>query len=496
MKLRRLLFNDGQTSIKGKLYRPILLLLIFFGVIFISVININMKRVANQEAYRLSQVLASQNLAVHTFINQEQKPSFFDASDLGEDDFIPELMSSTYMIRQINEHLDPLVPVNYYYKEVAVNARSPQNEAYDYEVEALRRFNSGEIDEIREVMDWNDKTYFVYMQPGEYMEEGCIQCHGTAEQAPAGLVDYYGPERSFGREPGELVSALSIRIPLEEAYAGANRTSLILSATYGLMLLLLFGSSSSVMSRVVVQPITSLDTRLRDTLTRFNGKAADVVLDGDEIENVSSAFDFLEERLSEAYDNLEQHAKSLEVKVEERTRDLNRVNAQLVLANQNDWLLGVLNRGAFDMRAKSEFDRMRREKGPISFVMMDLDRFKSYNDMYGREAGDKTLKRVVEIIQQNIRAYDVCGRYAGEEFVICLPNTSRQEANEIASRIVTGIYGAEIYHRQNEPFGRVTVSAGVAGVENAKDTYFERLIKEADDNMYKAKEVRNTYYPQ
>ena len=488
--------GDGQESIKGKLYRPILIFLICFGIVFIAFINITMKRMANQEAFRLSQILASQNLAVHAFVNQEQKPSFFAAANLDANEFIPELMSSTYMIRKINEHLDPYVPLNYYYKEVAINARSPQNEAVDYEVEALERFKNSETDQIQKVIDWEGKKYFVYMRSGEYMQQSCLQCHSTPDAVPTGLIEYYGAKRSFGREEGELVSALSIRIPLEEAYAGANSTSLILSATYGVLLLLLFGSISSVISRVVVKPVSALDSQVRQVLMRFNGIGNDVSLDGDEVENVSSVFNFLEERLSDAHVSLEQHAQSLEVQVEERTRDLSRVNAQLVLACQNDWLLGIFNRGTFEMRAQAEFDRMKREEGAISFLMVDLDHFKGYNDMYGHQAGDDVLKRVAEIIQKQIRTYDVCGRYGGEELAICLPNTDRQEANLVASRIVTSIYGVEIYHRENPPYGRVTVSIGVGSVENAKDTYYEKLVKEADDNMYKAKKVRNTYYPQ
>lgn len=320
---------NRQQSIKHKLFRPSLILLAVFGIIFISVINVNMKKVAYQEAVRLSQVLVSQNMAVHTFVNAEQKPSFFQAAALENDDFIPELMSSTYMIRKINSHLDSYIPIDYYYKEVAINARSPQNEARAYEIEALERFRAGEVSEIEQVIDYDGEKYFVYLQAGESMEEGCLQCHSDPAIAPAGLIEHYGSERSFNRQEGELVSALSIRIPVQAAYAGANRVSMFLSFVYLLMLALLFGSFSSIVSRTVLAPVYVLDDRVTRMLTRFK-VGEDIALDGDEIQKVSAAFDYLEEKLSNAYARLEQYAQSLEVKVKQHGHDLTLANSQQI----------------------------------------------------------------------------------------------------------------------------------------------------------------------
>jgi diguanylate cyclase (GGDEF)-like protein len=486
----------GKKSIRGIIYRPALALLILFGIVFIIVTNITMKKMAYQEAFQLSQVLASQNLAIHNFVNQEQKPSFFRVTSLEKDEFLPEMMSSTYMIRRINTYLDPYIPISYYYKEVAVSARSPQNEAQNYEINMLQRFNLEEITEFDEVRTIGREKYFIYMRAGEVMEEDCLQCHGVPADAPAQMVEHYGSERSFNRQPGELISALSIRIPLQEAYAGANRTSAYLTLAYLAMMLLVSGSISSIMSRTVINPVAKLDSRVRDTLGRFNGEAKHVVLDGDEIENVNTVFTFLEEKLTEAYNNLEQHAQGLEEKVSQRTKELEEMNDQLKLASQNDWLLGIFNRGTFEERAKAEYARMRREQGSISFLMVDLDNFKQYNDTYGHQAGDIALKKVSDVIATQVRSYDLLGRYGGEELSVCLPGATRDEAIQVASRIVDAVYAAHIYHSGNPPYGVATVSVGMASVENAQTSHYEKLLNEADDNMYAAKNsTRNTYFP-
>jgi diguanylate cyclase (GGDEF)-like protein len=484
-----------RKSIRSRVYRPVLLLLLVFGVSFVILINLAMKRIAYREAFQLSQVLVSQNLAVHSFVNEELKPSFFRNTTLTGDDFFPELMSSTYMIRRINSYQDPYVPVSYYYKEVAVNARSPQNEAKDYEIELLQRFASGELQEHREVRNYGNERFFVYMRAGEVMEENCLSCHGNPMAAPDNLVAQYGRERSFHRQPGELISALSVRIPLQDAYAGANRTSAYLSLSYLAMMLLLSGSVSAVVNRNVIRPVGRLNRRIRETLGRYDQDGRDMQLAGDELENVDSFFTYLEARLAEAYNSLEQ-LQALEEKVRQRTQELEATNGQLMMACQNDWLLGIFNRGTFEERAKAEFDRMRREKKPISFLMVDLDNFKQYNDTYGHQAGDMVLKTVADVIRQQIRSYDLLGRYGGEELAVCLPATDLDEAVLVAERIVHAVYAAGIYHRGNPPHEKVTVSVGVASSTDVSESYYEKMINEADDHMYSAKRSgKNTHYP-
>lgn len=175
---------------------------------------------------------------------------------------------------------------------------------------------------------------------------------------------------------------------------------------------------------------------------------------------------------------------------------MEKLNEELTQACRNDWLLGIYNRGTFEGLVRGEFERMRRESKPISILMVDLDHFKQYNDIYGHQAGDEVLQKVTAIIKQLVRGYDVFGRYGGEELALCLPGAGREEAIEVASRIVERVYAAGMYHSGNPPYGKVTVSVGVASVDDAKDSHFEKLIDEADDNMYVAKRAtRNTHYP-
>ena len=128
-------------------------------------------------------------------------------------------MSSTYAIREIDKYYRALESSDYYYKECAINARSPENEADAYEKSFIEEMNTNSGLLNRSVVRLLDgKPYFVVLRRNEVMEEVCLRCHSTPDKAPADLVRYYGPERTFNRKVGEVVSAISIRVPLAFAY--------------------------------------------------------------------------------------------------------------------------------------------------------------------------------------------------------------------------------------------------------------------------------------
>lgn len=147
-----------------------------------------------------------------------------------------------------------------------------------------------------------------------------------------------------------------------------------------------------------------------------------------------------------------------------------------------DPLTGLLNRRYIEERLSEEINRSDRSGEPLSFLMIDVDEFKSYNDRFGHPAGDEALRVVGSILRQNLRGADVAVRYGGEEFSVLLPNTNTEEAEAIAQRIRSHIARTEFPKRQ------VTVSIGVAsrlnGIQSVND-----LISAADKALFRAKET-------
>ncbi|MDI1242290.1 MAG: sensor domain-containing diguanylate cyclase, partial [bacterium] len=147
-----------------------------------------------------------------------------------------------------------------------------------------------------------------------------------------------------------------------------------------------------------------------------------------------------------------------------------------------DPLTGLLNRRYLQERLGEEINRSDRSGEPLSFLMMDVDEFKSYNDRFGHPAGDEALRMVGAILHQNLRGADVAVRYGGEEFSAMLPATSIDEAEAIAQRIRMHIERTEFPRR------RVTLSVGAATLTPALANV-DALISAADRALMRAKDM-------
>lgn len=145
-----------------------------------------------------------------------------------------------------------------------------------------------------------------------------------------------------------------------------------------------------------------------------------------------------------------------------------------------DELTGLLNRRYIEERVLEEIKRSNRHGFPMSFMMLDVDEFKSYNDRFGHPAGDEALKLVGHVIRDTIRGADVAARFGGEEFSILLPQTKVDEALLIAERIRSNVEQTDFPHR------RVTLSIGVASC-SADLCSSAELVSAADKALYRAK---------
>lgn len=147
-----------------------------------------------------------------------------------------------------------------------------------------------------------------------------------------------------------------------------------------------------------------------------------------------------------------------------------------------DALTGLLNRRYIEARLVEEIKRSNRHGFPMSFMMLDVDHFKSYNDSFGHPAGDEALKMVAKVIRDTLRAADVAARFGGEEFSILLPQTRGDEAIAIAERIRHNLEQTAFPHR------KVTASIGIASC-SAELCVSTDLVAAADRALYEAKRL-------
>ncbi|TCL65273.1 PAS domain S-box-containing protein/diguanylate cyclase (GGDEF)-like protein [Hydrogenispora ethanolica] len=152
-----------------------------------------------------------------------------------------------------------------------------------------------------------------------------------------------------------------------------------------------------------------------------------------------------------------------------------------------DCLTGLLNQRALMSRLNAELNRARREHLPLSIILIDLDYFKQINDTYGHLAGDLALKTFAACLAANCRPDDFVGRYGGEEFIVCLPETAATEAVGVAERLRSAMSGLAITLPDAALPIEVTASFGVATLRAGSGITLERLFHRADQAMYQAK---------
>jgi len=157
----------------------------------------------------------------------------------------------------------------------------------------------------------------------------------------------------------------------------------------------------------------------------------------------------------------------------------------LKFAATHDFLTRLRNRAEIMSALKRELSRAERQGKPVSVILADIDHFKQVNDSLGHAAGDVVLKEVASRLQRDLRAYDLAGRYGGEEFLLVLPGCG----SAVAARRADEIRGLVAKDAVITTFSQVsvTVSMGVAGTDVLPTETLEDLLQQADEALYRAK---------
>ncbi len=203
-----------------------------------------------------------------------------------------------------------------------------------------------------------------------------------------------------------------------------------------------------------------------------------------ELQEAEASIRFLYEQEKQQSEKLAQQNLALE----QTKLELESANQALHRLASVDGLTQIANRRCFDKALQSEWQRMGREKKPLSLILVDLDFFKLYNDRYGHQGGDECLKKVAQIL--DINAHQKCylaARYGGEEFAVILPETDVKGAMRVAESIRSDLKSMAIPHEASKIGESVTASIGAASAVFADELSVEWLIGEADRALYRAK---------
>lgn len=169
--------------------------------------------------------------------------------------------------------------------------------------------------------------------------------------------------------------------------------------------------------------------------------------------------------------------------------ELKEKNNLLDTLATTDGLSGLYNRRYFNEAFAREIERAKRTGNILSIIMCDIDYFKFYNDTYGHQRGDTVIRQVSDALKSTFcRAVDVVARYGGEEFVILLPSTPPAEVKRLTEQARIGIAKLWIEHSTSKAAPFVTMSFGIASCTPDISLNGDKLLKQADDALYKSKE--------
>ena len=236
--------------------------------------------------------------------------------------------------------------------------------------------------------------------------------------------------------------------------------------TIGFSILLTVIVLAITMARSISRPINELKTCLDDLGDGQYCIQIKGVDSKDEIGSLAKAFNQMSNNLSNAHIAIKSKNKQLEN-----------------LSNE-DGLTGLYNHRYLKEQAIIEYNRSFRYRTPLSLLMIDIDYFKSINDTYGHLFGDIVLKGVASTIKNSCRDTDIVSRYGGEEFVVILPHTSLESAQQVSEKLLKNI-SSETYSK-NEISISITVSIGISCFHEGINS-FEELLTESDNAMYQAK---------
>ena len=284
------------------------------------------------------------------------------------------------------------------------------------------------------------------------------------------------------------------RTGLETEYQQIIKPSEIFSLNQFLSMLLIILTSLLIVFMVsdfIAKPITDF-AKVARKITSLN-LAADNIFDKNtetdfvtdtsiwEVQHLAISLTSMMRKIKKQQLSLIEFNENLEQKVQERTDQLNQINAELLKISRRDALTGLNNRLALDEMLRHDFIQYQRSETPYTVMLLDIDYFKAVNDRHGHAVGDSVLKELGRCLSNCMRETDFVARYGGEEFLIILPNTM-QYAFILAEKLRTVIASIDF-----PTAGHLTVSIGLSVVE-ASDQEPEDAVRRADQALYLAKE--------
>jgi hypothetical protein len=257
-------FISKSSSIRSMMLKMMILIFIATTCALSILLYFEARSYAIQEAEKKIKNLLLEHQALHAYIGKNQKPEISKLKQEGKLDknyFSPEILSSSYITKYMHQYYNEQRGKNglseFYYKLAANNPRNPENKSDEFERDLIKRFNSNEITEFKQVISKDGADFLYYALPFAKNTKDCMACHSTPDLAPKELIERYGDKSGFGEKEGDIRAIISIRAPLGPEIQQANKTFLRTGTMMFGVFLVFFLSGGWLLMRFVTRPIQS-----------------------------------------------------------------------------------------------------------------------------------------------------------------------------------------------------------------------------------------------
>lgn len=314
--------HSGQHNVglQNRFLLGLAVILLIFSAFAAGLIYFYEKNAIEEEAFQKTEIVMAAAGAVRAYVRGTLRPRMYAL--LGEDDFVLEAMSSSFVSRAIMDHFKEDLP-DFEYRRVAVNARNPVSEATDQEQAMIRYFRDNpDRKDWRGIIRSGEGRYFMRYQPVEYTQS-CSRCHGAPEDAPASINAIYGKEAGFHNRIDYINGLVSVGIPVDIGLAETKELAFSVFGTVFLAVFFLFGIITFFFNRLVVQNLRQVLSIFHDTIQDDRGEEFMQNLQtGEEIDDLTVLAGTMANHLNETRAKLKDYVENLELKVDERTRKL------------------------------------------------------------------------------------------------------------------------------------------------------------------------------
>ena len=305
--------QPSSWSLQSKFLFGTAMILLVFCLAGTLVIYFHQKRELEAQALEKSELVMAAVASSRQYVIEELRPVMFEL--VGDEHFVLQAMSSSYVGRAFMDRFSPALP-EVYYRRTSLNARNPAYEVNEMELGMLEYFRANPDEKIWQgIAEVNERKEFKRFEPVIFTR-GCLQCHGRPEDAPWELVEMYGPTGGFGRTEGEIGGVVSVGIPVQAALGEIRERAIYVFMVVFLALSLIFISMGILFNRVVI-------TSLKDLLGEFQEASGVSPLRArNELDRLGSGFNAVMQELHASREKLQNWNRTLEEEIARARKEL------------------------------------------------------------------------------------------------------------------------------------------------------------------------------